>query len=496
MFRRSLPVTALAAWSLAAAAPQAAEAAAPQSLDAELARIVALLPGRYAGSAPAPASSGGGDRPLSHRIVPIDAPRFGELVFYHEISRDGFYTRRPLQQKIYAFDTRPGRRRNSMRSWVVPYGTVMPAPDRDAQTLAGLSPARLQSFPAGCELRWTASSTAGEYIAGVRREDCRFRSATFRQWVRPAMRYTLSARRFVLQDVIYGENGAPLFADPGPLLADRVRTMAEVLAASQPADWRRPDPAHTLYLELDSGRVVIELAPGFAPRSVANLLTLVRAAYFDGLAINRVQDDFVVQWGDPEGKRPLGAAVAKIAPEFSRRWSTDLPVTLLPDADAYAPQTGFADGLPVAGDRARGEIWPAHCYGAVGLGRDLDLDSGNGSELYVVIGQPPRQLDRNIALVGRVVHGIERLSGLPRGTGPLGFYERPEQRVPIRRIRVAADLPESERAPIELLRTDTQTFADLVESRRNRLDDFYFRAAGHIDLCAIPLPARTVEAAR
>lgn len=486
----------LAAAVLAAGSPTGSQAASPTSLDLELERIVALLPGRYAGSAPDPSAPESDPRPLFHRIVPIDAPRFGTLVFYHEIARDGFYSRRPVQQKIYAFDTRSGRRGNSMRSWVVPYGTVTPAPDRDPQALAELSPARLQSFPRGCELRWSATQLPGEYVAEVRREDCRFRSTTFAQWVRPAMRYTVSARRFTLEDALYGEDGAPLFPQTGALPAERTRTMAEILAASEPADWRRPDPDATLYLELDAGRVAIELLPAFAPRSVANLLTLVRAGYFDGLTINRVQDDFVVQWGDASGARSLGAAAARIAPEFSRSWSADLAVTELPDPDGFAPQTGFVAGMPVAGDRDRGEIWLAHCYGAVGLGRDLDLDSGNGSELYVVIGQPPRHLDRQITLVGRVFHGIEKLAALPRGTGPLGFYERPEQRIPIRRIRVAADLAEGEREAVEMLRTDTATFRALIESRRNRLDDFYFRPAGHVDLCAIPLPTRRVAGVR
>jgi peptidylprolyl isomerase len=42
-----------------------------------------------------------------------------------------------------------------------------------------------------------------------------------------------------------------------------------------------------------------------------------------------------------------------------------------------------------------------------------------------------------------------------------------------------------------LLRTDTQTFRDVAEARRNRRDDFYKRPAGHIDLCNVPLPVRT-----
>jgi peptidylprolyl isomerase len=110
-----------------------------------------------------------------------------------------------------------------------------------------------------------------------------------------------------------------------------------------------------------------------------------------------------------------------------------------------------------------------------------------------VTGQSPRQLDRNITTVGRVVQGMELLSVLPRGTGPLGFYEKPEQRHTIKSIRLMADVPEKDRAAIEFLRTDTQTFTDLIEARRNRRDEWYVRPAGHIDLCNVPLPTRAVK---
>ena len=267
-------------------------------------------------------------------------------------------------------------------------------------------------------------------------------------------------------------------------------TMAEVIAASSPADWRLLDPANTVYLTLDSGRVVIELAPAFAPEHAANIRTLVRGGYFDGLAVIRSQDNFVVQWGDPDGKRPLGAARATLPPEFTVPIAAATPFTVLPDVDGYAPQVGFVDGFPAARDPASGQAWLAHCYAMMGAGRGNEPDSGNGAELYVVTGHAPRQLDRNIALVGRVVQGMELLSTLPRGTGPLGFYEQPSQYVPIRSARLAADLPPGERLPLEVMRTDTPTFAALVESRRNRSDDWYRVPAGHIDLCNVPIPVR------
>ena len=287
-------------------------------------------------------------------------------------------------------------------------------------------------------------------------------------------------------------------AEPAPEPTTKPRTMQDVLDASTPADWRRLDPAHTLYLELDSGRVVIELAPAFAPEHVANILALARGGYYDGLSINRSQDNFVVQWGDPQGEdpakaRPLGEAKATLPAEFTRP-ADGLAFTRLPDVDGWAPEVGFVQGLPAARDPKANQAWPAHCYGTVGAGRGGPPDSSNGSELYVVTGQSPRQLDRNITTVGRVVAGMERLSVLPRGTGPLGFYEKAEQRVPIRAVRIAASVPEAEREAIEVFRTDTPAWEALVESRRNRVDGWYVRPAGHIDLCNVPVPVRAIPA--
>ena len=278
-------------------------------------------------------------------------------------------------------------------------------------------------------------------------------------------------------------------------------TMQQVLDASKATDWRALDPANTLYMDLAGGRVIIELAPAYAPLHAANIRLLARAHYFDHLAITRVQDNFVTQWGDPVADDPatarsLGKASKTLAPEFERRSAGDVPFTRLPDGDVYAPEVGFSSGMPVARDPATGETWLAHCYGMVGAGRDNAVDSGNGSELYVVIGQAPRQLDRNIALVGRVVQGMELLAALPRGSGALGVYEKPAQRLPITSIRVASDVAPAARTPLEILRTDTATFTALIESRRNRRDAWYHRPAGKIELCNVPIPVRAALHAR
>lgn len=278
-------------------------------------------------------------------------------------------------------------------------------------------------------------------------------------------------------------------AEPPPY-----RGMQEILDAAPAGDWRELDPERTLYLELEAGRVVIELAPGFAPEHVANIRTLAAGGFWDGAHVYRVQDNFVVQFGDahaddPARARPLGSARTKLPAEFERD-ATVLDFDALPDADGWAPEVGFADGFPAARDPAAGKAWLAHCYGMVGAARDMAPDTSTGGELYVVIGQAPRQLDRNITLVGRVVQGMELLSSLPRGPEPMGFLEDPARWVPIRAVRLAASVPEAGRERLQLLRTGTATFRKLVESRRNRRDGFYVRPAGHIDLCNVPLPVR------
>jgi peptidylprolyl isomerase len=271
--------------------------------------------------------------------------------------------------------------------------------------------------------------------------------------------------------------------------AHRPLASADVLATSTAADWRPLDPQNTLYLELPAGRVIIELAPQFAPRHAANIQALAREGYYDGIAVVRSQDNYVVQWADPDGKRPLKNAQRTLAAEFERT-SRGVPFTPLVDPDTYAPEVGFSDGFPTARDPKFGRAWLVHCYGMVGAGRDNDVDSGGGIELYAVTGHAPRHLDRNVTLVGRVVQGMEMLSALPRGTGALGFYEKPEQRLLIRSVRVAADLPASQRTELEVLRTDTPTFTAYVEARRNRREEWFKVPAGHVDVCNVPIVAR------
>ncbi len=266
-------------------------------------------------------------------------------------------------------------------------------------------------------------------------------------------------------------------------------TPQSVLASAAPTDWAPIDPNELLVMDLArGGRIVIQLADAFAPVHVANIRTLARAHWYDGLVIERVQDNYVVQWGDPDGVKPLASGVTQKPPAEYSRQAAGVPLAPLPFDDTYADRVGFWGSFPVA--ESRDEAWLTHCYGMVGVGRNVNPDTGTGAELYAVIGQAPRALDRNIALVGRVLSGMPLLAALPRGQGDLGFYASTAERVPIRSIRMAADLPSAERPRFEVLKTATPTFRAWIRVKANREDSFFLRPAGALDVCNALPPVR------
>ncbi|WP_089217121.1 peptidylprolyl isomerase [Sphingopyxis indica] len=300
----------------------------------------------------------------------------------------------------------------------------------------------------------------------------------------------------------------------------------EIVEAAAAGEWVRIAPSDLLVMDLapDAAgkprRVIIQLMPPpFSQGWIGNIRKLAAAHWWDGTAVTRVQDNYVAQWGDPDGEdaakaKPLPDGLAMV-PESEYRtqwielkydksmkpllekWSEGGSAETGPRSadvgpDNYAAAYLFDRGWPLATDEDY--EWPVHCYGMVGVGRNLSPDTGSGAELYAVIGHAPRHLDRNIALIGRVVSGIEHLSSLPRGTGPLGFYADPAQRVPIASVRLASDLPEVGRPAFEYLSTESDSFARYADARANRRDPFFIRPAGGADICNIPVPVRAVGA--
>jgi cyclophilin family peptidyl-prolyl cis-trans isomerase len=312
---------------------------------------------------------------------------------------------------------------------------------------------------------------------------------------------------------------------------------SEIVAKAGPQEWVAIAPSDLMVMELTpdakgkARRVIIQLMPApFSQGWIGNIRTLAASKFWDGTSVNRVQDNYVVQWGDATEKKALPDGLA-VVPEFYGSIFSELDGHIgkaakiaeqdmfnaaffaTPGAkidgknlsghpklvssfnavslpDSYAPLSAILGGWPfgyyITDDS--GSIWPVHCYGMVGVGRNLSPDTGTGAELYTVIGHAPRHLDRNIALVGRVIEGIEHLSSLPRGTGALGFYESEAERTPIMSVRIgndASDLP-----AFEYLSTESESFAAYADARANRRDPFFNVPAGGTDICNIPVPVR------
>lgn len=268
-------------------------------------------------------------------------------------------------------------------------------------------------------------------------------------------------------------------------------TPTEAIAAAPASAWRTISPEDLLVIEMKSGgRVVVQLAPAFAPVHVANIRALANGGWWDGAAVYRVQDNYVAQWGNNESEKPFPAGVVAKPPAEYTRTLQGLQVRPLGYSDPYAPAAGYALGWPIAYSPKDGWANLAHCYGSVGVGRGLSPDTGTGGELYAATGHGPRHLDRNIALVGRVVEGIERLSSLPRGTGDLGFYKERSEDSPIATAQLASAMAADERPGFQYLDTQSASFADYVRLRANRKDQFFIRPAGGVDLCNAPVPVR------
>jgi peptidylprolyl isomerase len=273
---------------------------------------------------------------------------------------------------------------------------------------------------------------------------------------------------------------------------------SEIIAHTSAADWRAIAPENLLVMDIAAsagspgGRVVIELAPAFAPVHVANIRRYASARWWNNATIYRVQDNYVAQWGNGDATVALPQGVVARPPAEYDRPLAGLAVRPLGFPDSYAPLVGHVDGWPIGYDPVSGRAWLTHCYGTVGVGRDLAPDTGTGGELYAVIGHAPRHLDRNIANVGRVIEGMALLSSRPRGTGELGFYrpDNGETPIAITAIRIASDMTPAERPRYEVMRTDTSAFADYVRARANRGGSFFQVQAGGVDICNVNVPVR------
>lgn len=291
-------------------------------------------------------------------------------------------------------------------------------------------------------------------------------------------------------------------------------TPGSIVAAAPAGDWRAIAPADLLVMTLapdakgEARQVVIQLMPApFSQPWVQNIRTLAEAHWWDGTTVYRVVDNWVAQWGDGEDDKakakPLPEGVVSPVSDYAEQATVGEAGTITlwhPKkslVDAYADWAFFQNGWPtghvISDDTRTLTSWPIHCYASVGVARDLHPDTGTGAELYAVIGHAPRALDRNIAVVGRVIEGIEHLSTLPRGKGEAGVYDDPALKVPILSVRLGNELPDPPR--FEYLASESAGFAQYVKVRANRNDSFYRVPAGGVDVCNVQVPIRRVASA-
>ena len=309
-----------------------------------------------------------------------------------------------------------------------------------------------------------------------------------------------------------------------------VLTTSLLLLASSPANAQQdlvwnPLPAdRAVYLELEEGTVVIELNPEFAPKMVEHLKSLMEDQYYRGRSFYRVIDGFMAQAGaDPD--TPVDPDLPTIKAEFEIQWPskpskqskkqkaknpdavndnttieaaeiaeewTEMPWTAVQENDLYAPYTGFVNGFAVGRDQKKaGKAWLLHCPGSVALARGNEPDSGY-ADFYIVMGQAPRYLDRNMTVFGRVVWGMDVVQRIKRGSAlENGMIDGDLDRTWIKRMRLASSVDKDQQLNIWIADTNDKSFVKMLKQRRDRKQPFFhYRPPKVLDVCQVPVASR------
>lgn len=252
-------------------------------------------------------------------------------------------------------------------------------------------------------------------------------------------------------------------------------------------DFRSPDPANILVMDTSEGRIVIELAPHFAPKHVAQVKRLVADGFYNDKSFYRVIEGFVAQGGYENDELNKTPALA-IEADFSMQ---GVAYTAVQENDLFAPFTAFSQGFAMAmnADKSRG--WLTHCPGVVALARGNEPDTGT-SDFYIVIGQAPRYLDRIMTVFGRVIDGMDVVQRIRRGkSSENGIIKERAQRTLIERVQLMASMAKAERPTLELERTHGEAFEKKLQSRKHRQHPFFFKKPPPVlDVCQIPLSTR------
>jgi peptidylprolyl isomerase len=262
------------------------------------------------------------------------------------------------------------------------------------------------------------------------------------------------------------------------------------VSMAEEVTWREVDPDNLVLMELTEGQVAIELSPRFAPRTVKQFRRLVQEKFYNGLGFYRVIDGFVAQAGDGSDLGEL-SQVPLINAEFEIEFDIDLPYLPVQSNDLFAAESGFIDGFAVARDPRSNTAWPVHCPGVVAMARNEDRDSSR-TDFYIVIGQAPRYLDRNMNVFGRVISGMDVVQRIRRGKArDNGIIEDETSSTRIRDVVIVSDLEKPQRPTAYVMDTMGKGFGDLLEDRRNRKQKFFHNKPPTVlDVCQVPMAGR------
>ena len=264
---------------------------------------------------------------------------------------------------------------------------------------------------------------------------------------------------------------------------------------AQERSWRTVDPENLMLIETDYGRIGIELYPEIAPLHVAQIKTLVRSHFYDGLLFHRVIDGFMNQTGDPTGTGSGDSELSNIPGEFTfRRATNTMPVTIIDvrpvnprDPQAGETGVGFLKALPIATEHANeaassedGKVRAngLHCKGVTSMARTGDPNSAN-SQFFLMRGTA-QWLDGSYSVWGNTVIGLDLVESFNVGTTGQDFSFQPDK---MNSVTMAADLPEDKRPVVKVLRSKGADFKRYIDSLKTH-------DGAYPDICDIHLPVR------
>jgi len=253
--------------------------------------------------------------------------------------------------------------------------------------------------------------------------------------------------------------------------------------------WRELDPENTLYIDLEYGRVVLELYPEIAPIHVERIKTLARQGFYDFITFHRVIEGFMNQTGDPKGDGTGDSDLPDITAEFTFRRNAEMPVTIVGARPSGQGDigVGFYKALPVATQPTTqasftkdGKVaaFGLHCKGVTSMARTSNPNSAN-SQFFLMRDTSPH-LDSQYSIWGNTVLGHEHLTKIKVGSKGENPNFVPDV---MKKVQIAADVPVAERVNVQVLKTDSPAFKNYLRTQKNA-------EGNYPDICDIQVPSR------